>query len=157
MINDKAHKIAIEVRHWAENVALLAEKDNHQGWDSDLTNMCVLVSSVLAQRLYESGFTSVKLADSGCHSFVLLDDWIIDLTATQFGDFDKVFIAAYSNVKHIAVMWNEIKHLPKFELAPWCDEELEIICGADKLLHQMKLHTKCLNHDLLVDFWPESV
>ena len=142
MLDDTIHNVAVEVRKWAEVVSSSVHIDNPQGWDSNLTNMCAMVSSVLAHRLHTLGFTSAKLADSGCHTFVLYEGYVLDLTATQFGDFDHIMVVPFKAAKNITVMWNEVKHLPKFELNPWGYDELELIDDSHEIRRLMQLHTK---------------
>ncbi len=76
--------IAKEVRAWAEDHA--AEK----GWKEDLCGMCAIASGELQKRLAvvgiaaeihvwtseEDGWTS--------HVYVVVDDHVVDVTATQF-------------------------------------------------------------------------
>jgi hypothetical protein len=142
MINDTIYEVAEEIRQWAETIVRSVDKDNPQGWDSELTNMCAMVSSVLAHRLHSLGFTSAKLADSGDHTFVIYEGYVLDLTATQFGDFDRIMVEQFERVKKTTVMWNEIKHLPKFEINPWDDAELELVGDSSKIQKLMQLHTR---------------
>jgi hypothetical protein len=92
-------EIAEDVRMWAE---VLQEKAKR--WSGDLCGMCAIASLELAHRLSRHGYDPV-LAITEWHCFVLVHDceWVVDITATQFGD-DEVVIRPWrdSNGWH----WN---------------------------------------------------
>lgn len=82
----------IRARMWAERSAA------HRYVDSDLTGMCALASAKLFTLLKENGIEDIELIEThndlkGSHCFVLYkDQYILDVTATQFGWFDQLVV-----------------------------------------------------------------
>lgn len=60
-----------------------------RGFDIDLLGMCAIASARLFDRLVKLGYTPIiaisESGNSGAHVFVVVDDHIIDVTASQFG------------------------------------------------------------------------
>ena len=89
-MNDKLHPkvltIAVGVRNWAQD---RAEEENYN--TEDLNGWCAIASAELHKRLKSFGIKStICLADCwGCgyHCFVMVEDHIVDVTATQFGKY----------------------------------------------------------------------
>lgn len=90
--------IAEKCREWADQYA----HRNHLA--SNLTGLCAIASAKLFTELVTEGYHPALCLHSSyetAHCFVLLDDYIIDITATQFGDdtisilHEKEAIAAY--------------------------------------------------------------
>lgn len=82
----KVHSIAEEVRHWAEELA--RKRGRHDGFD--LNGYCAIASAELYKRLTAAGVKAeLHLAslDMGSHVFVVCEDHIVDVTATQFYEF----------------------------------------------------------------------
>lgn len=85
MTNDRLnqlHLIASRARRWAMRNRQRAEMPY------DLTGMCGIASGKLWSMLTESGFNARiairnKVGDGHC--FVIVDNYIVDVTATQFG------------------------------------------------------------------------
>lgn len=72
--------IARQAREWAD--------ENAKGhFSSDLCEFCGIASVNLFLLLKKYGF-SPKIAVSHCHAFVICDDYIVDVTASQFGEPD---------------------------------------------------------------------
>lgn len=81
----RIHTIAEEVRHWAEE---LARKRGHSE-DYDLNGFCAIASAELLKRLKKAGISAeIHLATSwgGSHAYVIVEDYIVDVTATQFSE-----------------------------------------------------------------------
>lgn len=59
------------------------------GFDSDLTGMCCIASAKLFETLVQSGYNpTLAMAehdDDSAHCFIICDDYVLDITATQFG------------------------------------------------------------------------
>lgn len=80
-----AESVAYDVRSWAEDKAY-DRGDRHY----DLCGWCAIASAELNRRLSRheiSSLIQVAETDEYSHAFLLVDDHIIDVTATQFGDF----------------------------------------------------------------------
>lgn len=76
--------IAYEVREWAEGKVEPS---------SDLCGMCAIASAELHRRLKKHGIESeLHLYDDeenySCHVFVVVDDHVVDVTASQFWEFE---------------------------------------------------------------------
>lgn len=103
MDQKRLEAVAISVRHWAEAVACEARLRD------DLTGLCAIASAELFDQLETIGlrpelhlWTCVQDGISS-HVFVVLDDVVVDITATQFSKMraPKVYIAH----KRIAERW----------------------------------------------------
>lgn len=75
-------KIAEQVRKWTENKA---DKANYN--PDSLCGWCAIASAELFTRLQSAGITAEIHINSG-HTFVIADDYIVDITATQFTEFE---------------------------------------------------------------------
>lgn len=72
-------KIAYQTRQWAEKVA----KKYPDFFDKeDLCCMCGVASGKLLWMLKQSGIKA-QIAVSNCHTFVLWNGYVVDITATQ--------------------------------------------------------------------------
>lgn len=81
----RVHTIAEGVRHWAEE---LARKRGHSE-DYDLNGFCAIASAELLKRLKKEEISAeIHLATSwqGSHAYVVVEDHIVDVTATQFSE-----------------------------------------------------------------------
>ena len=78
--------LAKKTRYWSEKYA----KKN--GFKSCLAGMCGIASCVLHQKMLKHGITDVKICCNSFHCFLTYDNYIIDITATQFQEKEKVFI-----------------------------------------------------------------
>jgi hypothetical protein len=86
-VSDSIHvveAIATDVRYWAEGKA--------EGFSKDLNGWCAIASGQLFRELEKKGFqpklrAAVDRFTCWAHVFVVLDDQIIDVTATQFREF----------------------------------------------------------------------
>ena len=80
--------IAKRTRAWAEALA------RRHGFPPDLCGLCATASAQLMLALRAKGYDAVFHENYG-HCFVVLNGYIIDITATQFGKRNKVFIHQY--------------------------------------------------------------
>jgi len=64
----------------------------------DLAGLCHDASCALFGLAKKNGI-SVEMGESSCHWFVLLDNMIVDITATQFGVPDKVAVLPIEEAK----------------------------------------------------------
>lgn len=81
----RVNDIAVEVRSWAEE---LARKRGHSD-DYDLNGFCAIASAELLKRLKKEMIPAeIRLAASwyGSHAYVVVEDYIVDVTATQFSE-----------------------------------------------------------------------
>lgn len=84
---DRILEIAENVRYWAESFA----EDND--FDSDLCGMCAIASGQLFFKLKRAGFDPVLRIwyENGkkgeAHVYLMVEDYVLDVTATQFLDF----------------------------------------------------------------------
>lgn len=99
-IPTKALKIAKEIRKWGE------KEDKKVMNEGDLSCLCEECSSRIYKKLLRMGFDPIY-AHNIWHCFVILDGWIIDVTATQFGEKEKIFIRKYGKLK--SKFWKDAK------------------------------------------------
>lgn len=90
-VRDIVKTVAEEVRHWVE------KKDAALKWPTrDMNGWCAIASGQLARRLAMEGVQAMlhlQQSDFGCHVYCVVDDYVVDVTATQFGKaFKKVVI-----------------------------------------------------------------
>jgi hypothetical protein len=142
MIDKKIINLAKQTRSWALNIAEQSDRNDPKGWDLNLTNMCVMCSAYLAYNLYKNGYSDVEIVDSGIHTFVMLENIVIDVTATQFGAFDDILVIRYEDIKDKSIMWSENDSIPKTRTQPWNDKEfgLEKVSGMENIIKLMNLH-----------------
>lgn len=102
---DRIREIARSVRRWVENLAY------HETCveDHDLTGYCAIASGELFERLVEAGYKpEIRMArdndDCSCHVFVVVDDYIVDVTATQFRPFTRTPVLI-SHERHLQEYW----------------------------------------------------
>lgn len=81
----KLKEIVLETRAWGEKLPIARD------YCPDLAGLCAIVSKELCERLQQNGYKA-KIAYNGHHCFVILQGRIIDLTATQFGNYPKIYI-----------------------------------------------------------------
>lgn len=84
VLRDKVIVIANRVRKWT---AIRAKKANY--YPHDLMGWCAISAAYLFRELQKAGIESaihVKDYDD-CHCFVVVDDHVVDVTATQFPAF----------------------------------------------------------------------
>jgi len=112
-IHQKVLSLARQVRRWTE------EQDDMRRWPTgDLNGFCAISSCRLWRELRDYGIMSeihMSALPGGFHLFVVVDDHVVDVTATQFGPFcDKpiVFVS-----KESAEAFNFYKTCCVFETA----------------------------------------
>jgi hypothetical protein len=83
-LHDTLVTIATDVRYWAEGRA--------RSGDEDLNGWCAKASGQLFRTLQEEGIPAeihmwAWHNDESAHVFVVVEDYVVDVTATQFGPF----------------------------------------------------------------------
>lgn len=84
--------IARRVRRWAERVAA-----SNNDYGADLAGMCAVASRQLLTELLSAGYQA-KVAYQWNHCFVLVEGYIVDITATQFNQ-PKVIVRCLDRAK----------------------------------------------------------
>jgi hypothetical protein len=100
--------IATDVRYWAEGRA----EGDPKGNPRDLNGYCAIASAELFRQLTREGlkpeihvWECPETADS--HAFVVVDDHVVDVTATQFREFaDKSVVIMHVRVAEQYMYWN---------------------------------------------------
>jgi len=95
--DSKIVKISHLVRDEVEKYVISKNKNDEFGMpsyvdDEDLTGACAIASYVLYRVLRKLN-VSAKFALGDNHCWVQCSDWVIDLTATQFGYKEKVLFS----------------------------------------------------------------
>ena len=84
-LRKRVTEIAVTVRRWAE------DRDRAGQYPSgDLNGLCAIASGELYRRLARNNIRSsirVTESDYGCHVFSVVDNHVVDVTATQFNSF----------------------------------------------------------------------
>ena len=102
----KIRKIASNVRKWAEK-----NKNKYEAFDDDLCGMCGVATAKLSHELLKKHIKHKLILVDGSestgveHCFIYLDNYIIDVTATQFGKDEKVCIVHKDDVKRNDWFW----------------------------------------------------
>lgn len=94
---------ARQARDWAEYQDLLCESRDYPS--NDLNGWCAIASAHLSRLLAQDGIEHrICLAESceGCHVFVTVGDYIVDVTATQFSEYqnEPVLLAHSRQLEH---------------------------------------------------------
>ena len=92
----KIRKIATEVRKRAVI---------HAVWSSDLSEWCGICSFWIFKKCKAAGIKDIQLAVNDQHAFLYWRVFIIDVTATQFGQRTKVIIKKILNKSDIKEYW----------------------------------------------------
>jgi hypothetical protein len=94
---NQIEQIASQVRQWAEDYQKARNNNNEY-----LNGMCGKASARLHSLLIKNNIPSI-LCNNSCHVFVCIpvdtegNELLVDITATQFGDFPKVVIENYQS------------------------------------------------------------
>ena len=117
----KVQSIALEVRAWTEAAA--AQKGEIR---TDLNGWCAIASGELHKRLVKAKVRAelhMALDEIGCHVYVVVEDHVVDVTATQFREFkhDPVVIKHHKEIEHIwfyqsGEVFHSAKDLRKYQL-----------------------------------------
>ena len=99
-------RLALEVREWAEAV-YTADVDGNLTWNDDLQGACAVTSFRLWEKMKAAGFRQVEMVHGYGHAFLLWNDWLIDVTATQFGKYPRVLIWKKTNRRLLHKKWWE--------------------------------------------------
>jgi hypothetical protein len=121
-------KIATQVRHWAEELAVA----NTYDFFPNLSGLCAIASAELWDRLTAGGaearIVANELYGEG-HCFVMIDDIMIDVTATQFGQ-QKIVVGKWRcndicRYWEIHYVFNTPQDLLSWQIeGKWPDEQL---------------------------------
>ena len=109
----RVHEIALEVRSWCEKEA------DKAGRPDSLMGYCAIASAELFRRLEKVGiFAEIHMQNGGwgSHVYLVVDDHVVDVTATQFSQFSgtPVVIIHYKEAEqHDFYQSNEIFGTPK--------------------------------------------
>jgi hypothetical protein len=84
---DQMATIATDVRNWVQEKA---DRSNYN--PNDLMGWCAIAAAELHKRLIQAGFNSeIRMwNDFGCHCYCVVDDHVVDVTATQFDEYKNV-------------------------------------------------------------------
>ena len=84
VLRDKVLILAKQVRDWVQEKA---DRSNYN--PCDLTGWCAIAAAELHRRLKKANIDSeIRLhSEFPCHAFNVVDDYIVDVTATQFHEF----------------------------------------------------------------------
>jgi hypothetical protein len=103
----KVRRIAHAARKWAEEYA------EEHGKCSDLMCLCAIASAELHKRLRAAKIPSV-IIENKYHCFVLIEDKVVDITATQFkyalGVSEPVFIRKHEDISHHHFYKQTVQH-----------------------------------------------
>jgi len=93
-LHDQISVIAQEVRDYTQ---LKADRTDYS--PDDLNGWCAIASAEMFRRLTKKGISAelhMWNGDIGCHVFVVVEDHIVDVTATQFSEFrDKPIVVIH--------------------------------------------------------------
>lgn len=96
------------VRKWAEDLI----ESGYYDFPYNLEGMCAIVSGELSKRLSIIGIPH-EIALNDHHAFVLYNKYVVDISATQFGIDDPVWIAPLATArKNKSGWWKIVKRLP---------------------------------------------
>jgi hypothetical protein len=87
----------------AKKIRLAAEKNPLNG--DTLDCMCAICSYNILRLCEKQGITGVSVRVGSCHAFVMYRDYIIDVTATQFGVRKKIVCRKISSVRSSDWWW----------------------------------------------------
>ena len=90
MVTKQTVVIAARTRKWCERL----NKEIGYFYEADLEGMCCIASVELHLRLAEVGIHSSIIANTE-HCFLVVNKMIVDITATQFGQTDEIYITPY--------------------------------------------------------------
>jgi hypothetical protein len=111
LLQDKVTTIALATRAWVVDQVVLSgcsEKDDLMGW-------CAIASGELHKRLKKGGINAEihMWAREACgtrHCFVVVDDHVVDITATQFRQFrNKELVIMHTKEAEVFEMYESSK------------------------------------------------
>ena len=113
--------LALQVRTWAED-----EEMRSREFRIDLNGYCAIASAEFSRRLAREKIPHeihMASSDYGCHVFVIIDDYVYDVTATQFPE--------YRNTKVLIIHQREAE-------INWYHQTDRIFRSADELRKHQK-------------------
>ena len=86
-LQDTVAAIAFETRMWVQ-----AKADQANYHPDDLLGWCAIAASELSRRLNTAGIpTTIYVKNEyPCHCYCMVDDYVVDVTATQFREYKDV-------------------------------------------------------------------
>lgn len=97
---EQIRPIAERVRAWADDW----RRDGPVRFGEDLCGMCAICATQLHYELEKAGIEGVVIVANCYHVFLQWKHWIIDITATQFGE-DRVMIKTRRVVNRSEDAW----------------------------------------------------
>ena len=119
-LRQRVISLARSVRAWAE------ERDDKQRFPSgDLNGWCAIASGKLSCELAKNEIAHeihVQSSDYGCHVYLVVDDFVVDVTATQFPEFKNTPVlimhsreAECYDFYHAAATFTSVEQLIKYQ------------------------------------------
>jgi hypothetical protein len=146
MTHSKRHRIARQVRAWAERTA------KKEGFPEDLMGLCARSSAQLFT-LYKQAGELPLIAYSVRHShfFVLVEGYIVDVTATQFPATRKivVFIALLKDAEKLTqydydrIIVNPEKLIAYQRATKWHQKQTAKLSQLMEGIDDSTYHTRC--------------
>jgi hypothetical protein len=103
--------IAKQVRLWAEELIKRYGRDTGW-WTEDMCGLCGIASAELWSRLKEVGIGAdlcVWIGVVGGHVFVETGDYVLDVTATQFGSSNPKVVIYRKRLARAHPYWNAVR------------------------------------------------
>lgn len=123
-----AHDIRLMLEYYAEDA----------DFSKDLSGLCAIASGELHARLKRNGISSTIVLYEGIgygHCFVEVENHVVDITATQFGEREKVCVKPVEEARakdfwNSVHRFNSVKTLKKYQRKiGWPQEQVEMQCG----------------------------
>jgi hypothetical protein len=110
-------KIAREVRLWAEKIQ---QNDPEDIYPKDLCGLCAIATAKLHMQLKKNKIKST-IVYGDHHVFLVVDDFVVDVTATQFPNTLRGF-GFFRAPKILIVSWKKLQvSKRRGEISPWTD------------------------------------
>jgi len=104
-MRDKVRNQVIPIAHETRLVGEKIQQRFPNFFSHKLTGLCGICSYILFKRLIAECDGAIKFAGNNLHSFVYVDDWIVDVTATQFDKNGQIYFVEKSKIKPIPMYW----------------------------------------------------
>jgi hypothetical protein len=103
-VENKLKEIGTRVRKWAV-------KNRLPSFGQYLNGMCAIASAKLLEEIRSEGLEAKLACANQSHVFVESYGYIVDVTATQFGDYDPVFVTNNKPGEY----WDNVKYFDSVE------------------------------------------
>lgn len=118
-------QLAEKAREWAEK----EQEKNPKSFKKNLTGLCAKANSYLFSLLKENQIES-HIVINNYHCFLLYEGYVIDVTATQFGE-KRILIEEYPNMNYWAykkeLVFSSVEALLKYQKkSGWKSEQFAI-------------------------------